>query len=180
MLALSFKPVTFRPKSLICSCTFLTGFGHFHGSSPLGPIQVASTLGDRFAAVTSKLSRTQSRLSQSLYALKEFAAHLLGLHAPVTEPGFGFCQQRLEFPSVLPSKYYPGPMLLNFSVRMFPTRHGPLTATKQVKQVNWFWSPFCLGDHEIIKRGFSCPASGSDQLKEDQLMPISAYSTPCY
>ena len=35
------------------------------------------------------------------YALKDFAAHLLGLHAPATEPGFGFCQQHLEFPSHL-------------------------------------------------------------------------------
>ena len=29
-----------------------------------------------------------------------------------------FCQQHQEFPSGLPSKYYPGPMLLNFSVLM--------------------------------------------------------------
>ena len=83
-----------------------------------GPIPVASTLGDRFAAIASKMSGTQSRLSQSLYDLKEFVAHLLGLHAPATEPGFGFCQQHLEFPSSLPSKYYPGPMLLNFSIQM--------------------------------------------------------------
>ena len=53
-----------------------------------------------------------------LYALKEFAAHLLGLHAPAAEPGFGFCQQHLEFPSCLPSMYYPDLMLLNFRVRM--------------------------------------------------------------
>ena len=57
-----------------------------------------------------QLSKTQSRLSQSLYTLKEYATHLLGLHAPATEPGFGFCQQHLEFPIGLPSKYYPGPM----------------------------------------------------------------------
>ena len=49
---------------------------------------------------------------------KRFAAHLLGWYAPATEPGFGFCQQHQEFPSGLPSKYYPGPMLLNFSVLM--------------------------------------------------------------
>ena len=42
-------------------------------------------MGDHFAAVTSKLSGTQSRLSQSLYTLKEFATHLLGLHAPPKE-----------------------------------------------------------------------------------------------
>ena len=69
-LAPSFEPVIFRPRSsLICSCTFLTGLGHFQGSTRSGPIQVASTLGDRFAAVTSKLYRTQPRLSQSLYTL---------------------------------------------------------------------------------------------------------------
>ena len=63
----------------------------------VGAIQVASTLEDHFAAVT---------------ALKEFAARLLGLHAPATEPGYGFCQQLLELPSSLPSIYYPVPMLL--------------------------------------------------------------------
>ena len=77
------------------------------------PWSEATTLGDRFAAVTSKQSGTQSIRSQGLYALREFAAHLLGLHALATEPGFGFCQQPLEFPSGLPSKYHPGPMLTN-------------------------------------------------------------------
>ena len=119
LLAPRFKPVTFGPRSsLICSHTFLTGFGHFHGSTRLGTIQVANALGNRFAAVVSKLSETQSKLSQSLYALKEFVAHLLDLHAPATEPDFVFCQQHLEFPSSLPSNYYPGPMLLNFSVQI--------------------------------------------------------------
>ena len=87
--------------TLTCSRTFLTGFGHFHGSTRSAPIQVASTLGDHFAAVTSKLYGAQSQLSLSLYALKEFAAHLLGIHAPAMEPGFGFCQKHLEFPSTI-------------------------------------------------------------------------------
>ena len=82
----------------------------------MGPIQVASTLGELLAAVARNLSGTQSRLSQSLYAMKEFAAHLLGSHAPETEPSFGFCQQHLELPRSLPSKLYPGSVLLNFSV----------------------------------------------------------------
>ena len=30
------------------------------------------------------------------------------------------CQQHLDFPSNLPSKYYPGPILLNLSVRVGP------------------------------------------------------------
>ena len=45
---------------------------------------------DYFAVVTNKLSRTQSKLSLSLYSLKEFAAHLISLHAPTTEPSFRF------------------------------------------------------------------------------------------
>ena len=57
LLAPSFEPVTIRPRSsLICNRTFLTGFGHFHGFTR--PIQVASTLGDHFAAVASKLFGT--------------------------------------------------------------------------------------------------------------------------
>ena len=43
----------------VCSHTFITGFGHFHGSTWPSPIQVASTLEDHFAAVTSKLCGTQ-------------------------------------------------------------------------------------------------------------------------
>ena len=74
--------------------------------------------GDCFTAVASNLSWTQSRLSKSLYALKEFDPHLLGLRTPATELGLGFCEQHLEFTSSLQSKYYPGPMLLNFSVQM--------------------------------------------------------------
>ena len=50
----------------------------------------------------------QPWLSQSLYTLKEILAHLLGLQALTAEPGFGFCQQHLEFPSGLPSKHYLG------------------------------------------------------------------------
>ena len=111
--------MTFQPRSSsICSRAFFTRFGHFNGSSWSGPILVASTLGYHFAATASKLSRTQSRLSQTLSALEKFAAHLLGSHTLPTEPSFGFCQQHLKFPSGLPSKYYPGPMLLNFSVQM--------------------------------------------------------------
>ena len=49
--------------------------------------------GGRFASFTSKLSGTQSKLSQSLYALKEFAAHLLGFHAPATEPGLNILRK---------------------------------------------------------------------------------------
>ena len=56
--------------------------------------------------------------SQSLYALKELAAHLLGFCGPATESGFGFCQQHLEFPSGLQSKNYSGQMQLNFGVRI--------------------------------------------------------------
>ena len=63
------------------SYTFVTGFCHFHGSIRSGPFQVTSTLGDCYSAAASKLSGTQSRLSHCLNTLKEFADHLLGLHA---------------------------------------------------------------------------------------------------
>ena len=72
MLAPRFKPRPSDPGSVLCSLTFLTGIGHFHGSKWSGPIQVASTQGDHFEMVASKLSGTQSRLALSLYALKEF------------------------------------------------------------------------------------------------------------
>ena len=55
------------------------------GTTRLGLIQVASTLGDCIAAVASMLSGSQSKLSQSLYAMKKFAVHLLGLHGPTTQ-----------------------------------------------------------------------------------------------
>ena len=64
-------------KQIYCR-TFLLGFVHFHSSRQLDRIQVASSLGNLFASVASKLFRTQSRLSQSLYALKEFADCLFG------------------------------------------------------------------------------------------------------
>ena len=71
-LAPSLESATFKSIcSLLCSRTFLTGFGLLHGSPRPGPIQVASTLGDHFAAIISKPSGTQSRLSQNLFALKE-------------------------------------------------------------------------------------------------------------
>ena len=38
LLALSFKPVTFQPRSSIYSGTFLTGIGQFHGSTWLSPL----------------------------------------------------------------------------------------------------------------------------------------------
>ena len=69
----------------------------------------------RIEIVYSKLSGTPSCLSQSLCTLNEVAAHLPGWHAHTKEAGFGFCQQHLEFPSSLLSKYYPGPMQLNVS-----------------------------------------------------------------
>ena len=37
---------------------------------------------------------------------------------PQRSPALGFFQQHLEFPSRLPSKYYPGPMHHNFSLQI--------------------------------------------------------------
>ena len=79
---------------------------------------MASTLGDCFPAVTSKLSEIKSRLPQNLYTLKELAVHQL-LYVPATERCFGLCQQHLEFPSSLPSKCYPGLMLQTYIVFHF-------------------------------------------------------------
>ena len=58
----------------------------------------------------------QAELSPGL-PRKRYATHLHGLHAPAIKPGFHFCQQHQEFPSSHPSKYYPGPILLNSSVQ---------------------------------------------------------------
>ena len=80
---------------------------------------MASAQGDHIEVITSKLSGTQSRLALSLYALKEFAAQSAWLTCSRNGARLWFfCQQHQEFPSGHPSKYYPGPMLLNFSVQM--------------------------------------------------------------
>ena len=52
------------------------------------PASCCSSCEQAVSAVASKLSGTQPRLYQSLYALKEFAAHLLDLHSPGMELGF--------------------------------------------------------------------------------------------
>ena len=89
----------------------------------------------------------QSRLSQSLYGLKEFAAHLLGLHAPAMEPGFGFCKQQcLELPSGLPCKSYPGPMLLNFSVPMGTGVSNMAWSADNVRLIDF------LVHHQVLQR----------------------------
>ena len=45
-LVLSFEPATFRPRfSSLCSRTFLTWFGHFHGTTLLGPFKWPVLLG---------------------------------------------------------------------------------------------------------------------------------------
>ena len=77
------------PRSFfIFSCYFLTSFT-FSWLHLVKSIELVSTIWDRFEAVASNQSRTQSRLSLSMYALKEFAIHLLYLDAPATEPRFG-------------------------------------------------------------------------------------------
>ena len=52
---------------------------------------------------------------------KRYVAHLPSLQAPTMETGFGFCQQYQEFPSGHPSKYYPGPMMLNIIIGLGQT-----------------------------------------------------------
>ena len=73
---------------------------------------------DRFTAVASKLSGTQTRLSQSLCALKEFAAHLIGLQST---PLYG--AQLLESAPGAPELiYHPGPNYFYFlQVEILPS-----------------------------------------------------------
>ena len=66
----------------------------------VGPIQVASGLG----VVTSKLSGTQSRLSQSLHTKKEFAVLMLDFYAPAMERSFGLLATPKVTKNCLPNK----------------------------------------------------------------------------
>ena len=59
-----------------------------HSSGQYSRGLLAAVAQQAVATVASKLSGTQPRLYQSLYALKEFAAHLLDLHSPGMEHGF--------------------------------------------------------------------------------------------
>ena len=122
--------MTFRPRFLALQ----PGFGHFHGSTWPGPIQVASTLVDHFSVITSKQSRTQSKLSQSLYALKEIcclSAWLIGsrnralLWFLSTAPGI---PKRAPHPSTILAQCCLTLVFLRELV--FPTWQGLLTAAK--------------------------------------------------
>ena len=73
---------------------------------------MASTLGDPSAEAVGNAVQT---FLEPIY-LEIFSGHRLGLHDPAMESGFDFCQQHLELPICLLSKYYTGPMLLSFSV----------------------------------------------------------------
>ena len=85
MLALSFELVT-PVQDLLCiaavpSLQDMAIFVVLHGCGH-------SRRQYNTAAVASNLPGTQSRLSQSLNALKEVAIHLLDLNASTTEPRF--------------------------------------------------------------------------------------------
>ena len=116
LLTPSFESETFRPRSslfaAILSKQDLAIFMAPHGPAQFKrPVLWRTTLQRSPASCVEHSKSTQSTLPQSLYALKEFASHLLGPNAPATEPGFGFCQQHLKFPSSLTIKYYSDPML---------------------------------------------------------------------
>ena len=78
-------------------------------------------LGDCFEAVANKLTGSQSRLSQSMYALKEFAIHVLDLDAPIMETGFGHVTSTRSFQAVS----HPGIILaqVSFIIYIFFTFH---------------------------------------------------------
>ena len=105
-------------------------FDHFHGSTQSGPIKWTVLWETTINVIASKLSRTQSRLAQSLYALKEFAAHLLGLHALATESGFGFVSSTRSSQAVSHLSTILAQCCLTSVFKwelMFPTWHRPLT-----------------------------------------------------
>ena len=79
------------------------------------PIQEASTLGDCFATGTRKLSRAQSRLSQSLHALKEFCCPSAWLTCSSSRAGLWLLSAA---PGVHKRSLIQGPMLHNCSVQM--------------------------------------------------------------
>ena len=66
-----------------------------------------------------------------LFVLKEFAGHLLGLHAPATEPGFRFLSAARGVPMVShPSSTLPAQcrLISVFECELvFPRWYGPLT-----------------------------------------------------
>ena len=143
IFAPSFEPVTIWPRSSsICSHTYFTGSGHFHGFTRSGLIQVVSALGDCFAAVASKVSRT-IQIFPETERLERVCWTLLGLNVTSTEPSFGFWHQHLEFSSGLPSKYYPGQMMLNFNVEM-------RTDVSNIKLSAWFRIFACLVELILI------------------------------
>ena len=88
----------------------------------VGPHSSGRYSGGPLCSIASKLSGAQSSLSQSLYALKEFGSHLLGLHAPGA---------RLWFLSAAPGVSKLSPTQAHQSVfkweLVLPTWHDPLT-----------------------------------------------------
>ena len=111
-------PIIFNlePYLLLTIRTFL--------AHAVGPI--SSGLGDCFVAVASKLSGTQSRLSQRLCAI-----HLFDLLATVTEPGFGYSPATPGVPKRSPIQVLSRPKFYLTSVfkweLVFPTWLGQLT-----------------------------------------------------
>ena len=70
------------PSYLLQSCSFLTGLGHFHGSTNLGLVKVASTLGDHYLVNTSKHIPNFLRACRPC---KRLGTHLVGWFAPSIE-----------------------------------------------------------------------------------------------
>ena len=66
----SYEPVTFLPRSLLCKRYIPYRIRPFSKLHTFGPIQMASSMGDQFATVTSKLFRAQARFSKRMFALK--------------------------------------------------------------------------------------------------------------
>ena len=122
----------------LCSCSFLTGFGHFHGSSfhmvePLFKWPVLWRTTFQWSPASS--------LEHSLDFLpwKRFAAHLRGWHAPTTEPGFVFfcstnSSQEVTLPSTILAQCCVTSVIL--WELGFPTWHRPLTTKNTLTTIS--------------------------------------------
>ena len=121
----------------------LQDLAHFHGSKRSGPIPGASTLGDHFAAVTNKMSSSQFKLSQSLWAWKSFQPKCLTYMLPQRSPALvsvsnTWNSQEVSHPSTIQAQ-----CCLTYVFKwelVFPTWHGPL------KSWNFNWNKKLFGN----------------------------------
>ncbi len=114
-----FRTATFRPRFLALQphlpyrvlAIFMTPHGRAHSS---GQYSGEPHWSDCQQAIWNTVQTCPEPVRLERVCHPICLAHML----PQWSPAFGFCQQHQEFPGGHPSKYYPGPILLNFSVQM--------------------------------------------------------------